>query len=224
MRKLTLWILFCVLSIYFAVGWVRTNTSLFLPPILELSDCELPCWNKIKIGQTKMPEFIEIVGKLDFVDKETIRSRKFSDEFPVVVSFIIQPSKFNLSQIYGNALFRDNNLIYFNLSGNLNTKMESLVNKFGEPDFVMLTGWRGFPGNSKLFNYITFVNLQKGIGFGSTLERKGSILTKEISIDYFYLFDPGYFEELSDEGRFSNEEYSYPWNGYGNIDEKYPSK
>lgn len=224
MKKPLFLSLLLIILVFFAVGWVRTNTSLFLPPILELSDCELPCWNQIEIGQTTMPEFIEIAGKLDFVDKETIRSRKFSEEFPLIASFIAQPSKINLSQIYGNALFRDDNLVYFNLRGNLNTKMESFVNKFGEPDIVLLTGWRAFPGSSKLVNYLTFVISEKGIAFGSTLERKGSILTDEIYIDDFYIFDPGSFKALSNEGRFLNEEYSYPWNGYGNIDEKYPTK
>lgn len=224
MRKHFFWSFIFLIIVFFAVSWLRTNTSLFLPSILELSDCELPCWNQIEIDRTTMAEFNQIIAELDIVEYGSIDTSKYSEDYPYITSFYARPSKINLSTIHGIALFTENNLVYFSLKGNLNTKMKYFVDQFGEPDLVLLTGRRGYPGSSKVVNYITFVDLQRGIAYGSGVESVDVIISDDLKLEFFYMFDPKSFEALSNSGFFISQDNTYDWDGYGIIREKYFSK
>lgn len=221
MRKHFFWSFIFLIILIFAVSWVRTNTSLFLPSILELSDCELPCWNQIEIGKTTMVELNQIIAELDFVESGSTDTSRYSEEYPYITGFYARPSKVNLSTINGIALFTEDNLVYFSLTGNLNTKMKYFVDQFGLPDLVLMTGRRGYPGSSKVVNYITFVNLQSGIAYGSGVESVDVEISDDFKLEFFYMFDPKSFESLSNSGFFINQDYTYDWNGYGIIRDKY---
>jgi hypothetical protein len=205
---------FMILCIGSGVYYLLANTPVFQTPILKVSSCNLPCWNQIYIGKTTISEFTKIINELDFVDKESITQRKFSKDLPYIAGFFAHPSRVNITDIQGAAVFKDNVIIYFSLTGYLNTTMQELVEKFGEPDIVLTTGPRPQI-------YVTFVSLQKGIAYGRGVDNENIELTKDLSLQYIYLFSPEMFETLSKEGLFLTADYTYQWSGYGILKDEY---
>jgi hypothetical protein len=206
-----------IFGIIAGVYYLLAYTPVFQTPIFKVSSCNLPCWNQIHIGKTTLPEFIKIINELAFVDKESITQRKFSKDLPYIAGFFAHPSRINITDIQGAAVFKDNVIVYFSLTGHLNTKMQEMVEKFGEPDLVLTTGPRPEI-------YVTFVNLQKGVAYGRGVENENVTLSKDLSLQYIYLFDPKMFELLSKARLFLTADYTYPWSGYGILKEKYLPK
>jgi hypothetical protein len=186
--------------------------------ILEESDCKLPCWNQIYIRKTSQSDFVRIISELQFVDKTSISQQKFSKNIDSIVGFVahiglkILP-KYKIGY-RGAAFFADDKLVFFSLSGNLKITLQQIVKQFGNPDLVLTTGRRPEI-------YVTLVYMDEGIAVGNGVADEDAAITEALELNYLYMFDPAMYEMLSEERLFLSSDYSYPWNGYGVVKDKY---
>lgn len=187
-------------------------------PILEESNCSLPCWNQVYIRQTNQADFVKIINQLPFVDKTSISQQSFSKSLDYVVGFEAHPGLKIIPRYKigyrGVAYFANDTVVFLGLSGNLKTTIEGMVKQLGEPDLVLTT-------NRRPDVYVTFVYTDKGIAFGQGVIDENAVITDSLEIEYLYLFDPAMYEILSKEKLFLSSEHTYPWNGYGAVKDKY---
>lgn len=210
-------------------------TSCAKPPIdtsiLEQSSCELPCWNNIVAGQTTEKEALQILEDLPIVDQASIENTNqhwnmFDNQ--VYFSFKQDRTLNQPPQIRGSMDITDNIVSGLILCGEINTSMGDIVAATGEPDGI-LGG-----GNIDGSRIVILINSQKGLSYWYTFKKTPESQRYEITpytpVNCINLFDPRLYEKLLDatllsDGHYNAEEtlkVMYPWDGYGDLDEKYP--
>ena len=195
--------------------------------ILDKSNCVLPCWNGIVPGQTTEAEFLEILQNLPNIDTDTIKHQKTSEGniFDKDIFFSFREG-WTLSQrpkLHGVASIIENTVSSFIICGAINTSMGQLVEQVGEPEHI-ISGNNFYGGR-----LVILINAEKGVKYTHTAELDKLEITPETRIDCIDTFDPSISEEMLEAGYFSNGDYNaeqtlsawYPWEGYGNLDEKY---
>ena len=198
--------------------------------ILDKSSCVLPCWNRINPGQTTEAEFLEILQNLPGIDTDTIKDQKTSQGniFDKLIFFSFRQG-WTLSRrpkLHGEAAIIENIVSSFTICGAINTSMNQLVEKTGEPEHIISGNDIG-GGRT-----VILINSQKGISFSFTTELDNLEIVSSTQIDCVDTFDSSLYEKMLDAGLFSSGYYNaeetkrvwYPWNGYGNLDEKYPPR
>lgn len=198
--------------------------------ILDKSSCDLPCWNGIIPGQTTEEEFLEILQDLPNIDTDTIKHQKTSEGniFDKLIFFSFRQN-WTLSQrpkLHGEAAVIENIVSKFIICGAITTSMDRLVEEVGEPEHI-ISGNNFYGGR-----LVILINAEKGVKYSYTTELDKLEITPETRIDCISTFDPSISEKMLEAGYFSNGDYNaeqtlsawYPWEGYGNLDEKYPPR
>ncbi|MDQ3005551.1 MAG: hypothetical protein M3R47_09240 [Chloroflexota bacterium] len=197
--------------------------------ILDKSSCRLPCWNDIVVGQTTEGELLEIIEILPDIDPESIQNNNRPwDIFDNQVFFSFRQD-WTLSQrpkIEGEARISNNIVSDLIICGEIKTSMGELVEVVGEPENI-ISGNNFYGGRT-----VILTNSQSGVSYWYTTELNNLEITPDTQIDCLKIFDPLLYEEMLEAKFFSNGYYNteetlrvwYPWDGYGNLDEKYPPR
>jgi len=202
--------------------------------ILEKSSCELPCWNSIVPGQTTETDLLLILENLPIVDQASIQNTNQAwSIFDNQVFFSFQ-QRWTLSQkpkVRGYAYLRNDIVSELILCGEINTPLKDIIEATGEPESVLSGDHIEQSGR-----LVILINSQKGISYSYTDYKTGNNQQYEITPDdpvgCIDLFDPTLYEKLLDATLLSGGHYNaeeslkvmYPWDGYGNLDEKYPPR
>jgi len=197
--------------------------------ILDKSTCKLPCWNDVVPGQTTKGELLKILENLPDVDPETIRNTNqawniFDDQF--YFSFRQGWTLNQQSKLRGEGTVKNDTVSDFILCGEINTTMGELVEQIGEPEYI-ISGNNFYGGRT-----VIITDSQKGISYWYTTELDNLEIAPDTSMECLKIFDPSLYEAMLDAKLFSNGYYNaeetlkvqYSWDGYGNLDEKYPPR
>lgn len=197
--------------------------------ILDKSSCKLPCWNDIVAGQTTEDELLEILENLPDVDQASIRiTNQAWNIFDNQIYFSFRQG-WTISQrpkLRGEISIINNTVSDLIVCGEINTTMGRLVEEVGEPEHI-ISGNNVGGGRT-----VILIDSQKGIDYSYTTELNNLQITPDTQIDCIKVFDPSLYEIMLEAGFFSNGDYNaeetmkvwYPWDGYGNLDEKYPPR
>jgi hypothetical protein len=191
--------------------------------IVDKSSCKLPCWNGIIAGQTTESELLEILENLPGIDRGSIQNANRPwDIFDNQIFFSFQPG----SRIEGEVRVSNSTVSDLILCGKIHVSIGDLVQEIGEPETV-ISGNNVGGGRTVILTYP-----QSGISYWYTASLNDLEITADTSIDCIKIFNPLLYEEMLEAGFFSAGYYNaeetlkvmYPWDGYGNLDEKYPPR
>lgn len=201
--------------------------------VLDESSCKLPCWNNIIVGQTTGDEFTQFMETSADINKESIQvddHRWKIFDSSIFFSFD-QGSLLNpRPRMQVDAGFSNNILSELTICGELNTTIGDVVEQIGEPESIISGG--NLDGNRD----VILINSKMGVSYWYATDPSFGELEYEIhpdiEIECLDLFDPSLYEEMMEVGLFSMGHYNaeetlkvmYPWDGYGNLDEKYPPR
>ena len=201
--------------------------------ILDKSSCKLPCWNNITVGQTSRDEVTEYIKNSDDIDQESLQiTDHSSDIFDQKIFFSSRQGWMtNQSSDIRFEIYLVGNIVgELVICGELNTSIIDIVSEIGEPENI--TSGDNLVGNRT----VILIHPQQGISYSydtSKLPEETEYeITPEVEVDCLNFFDPTLYVELMDMGVFSGGHYNaeetlrvmYPWDGYGNVDEKYPPR
>ena len=201
--------------------------------ILETSDCNFPCWNNIVAGQTSEQAAIQLLSALAFIEKDSILvTNKPWNIFDNQIFFsFTTESGFSDNSLKLSEIDISNDLVsVVTLCGNLHITIGEIAQEIGEPENLISGG--SIAGGRD----VILVNPQAGVFYWyNTREIPKDLeleINPEIEIQCVSMFDAGNYARLLDAGMFSMGHYNaeetlkvmYPWNGYGNLDEKYPPR
>jgi hypothetical protein len=205
----------------------RTPTTSILA-----SECQAPCWNGIVPGVTTKEDLLHILPSISAIDPKSIvivSPNPLSIYSDLVVSKALTGEKITIA-------LTDDKVISIIISGDLNMSFGEAIEKYGEPEYIIVFGTigRGFLWSDAIHTIVHAINPSKGVMFGYDASEAGKKWQSEISpgvkLDNVYYFDPKDFDRLADAKAFSagnaNAEETkgamVPWSGYGKIGEKYP--
>lgn len=221
MKKLSLLFLLLILT--------ACSNSSDQMSILDRSDCAFPCWNGIVVGKTSEAELVRILETLPDVDQESIEATGASGNVFEITIFFSFRQGWTFEQrpkLRGNANITDDKLGALTFCGEINTTIGELVEQVGEPENII-------SGNNIGGGRTAILTLpSEGVAFWYTAELSNLEITPDTQIDCIQLFDPSLYNKMLDAKRFSAGYYNaeetlrvmYPWDGYGNLDEKYPPR
>jgi hypothetical protein len=201
--------------------------------ILRKSSCKLPCWNNTIVGQTTADEFTQFLETSDDINKKSIQV----DDQPwqifdssVFFSFeqgsLLNPKP----RMQGNGRISNNVIGQLLICGELNTTMGNIVEQIGKPEYII--SGNNLDGNRN----VILINPTLGVAYWYTTDKSLGNSQYEISsetkVECLDLFEPSLYEEMMEAGLFSMGHYNaeetlrvmYPWEGYGNLNEKYPPR
>jgi hypothetical protein len=197
--------------------------------VLDKSSCNLPCWNGIITGQTSEDELLEILANIPNVDQTSIRiANQAWNIFDNQIFFSFHQERI-LSQrpsIEGEVRLLNGTVSDLIICGQINISMNRLVEEVGEPEHI-ISGNNIGGGRT-----VILINSQNGISYWYTASLSDLEITPDTQIDCIKIFDPLLFEQMLEAGFFSAGYYNaeetlrvwYPWNGYGNLNDKYPPR
>jgi len=211
----------------------KASTSDKSVSILEGSACNLPCWNNITPGVTTEDEIVHFLENSDDIDQKSIQiDNQPRSIFDNHIFFSMRQS-WSLNQYpkIRSDIYIINNIVSdLIICGELNVSINDVVSEIGEPENIIsgdnLTGSRT----------VIFLNPHHGVSYIYDTANLPDELKHEISPDIeiicLNLFDAIMYGDLMDIGFFSSGHYNaeetlkvmYPWDGYGNLDEKYPPR
>lgn len=201
--------------------------------VLDLSDCQLPCWNTIIPGQTTEDEAVQFLTNSEDIEQRSIQI----DNQPWSIFdnhiFFSMRQGWSLSQkpkIRADIYVVNKVVIDLIICGELNTSMGDIVSYVGEPESIVSGNNLG--GSRTVILLIP----QKGVSYiydtNKLSDNRRYDISPDIEIDCLDLFDPAFYTTLLDNGFFSSGHYDaeetlkvmYDWDGYGNLDQKYPPR
>jgi len=197
--------------------------------VLDKSSCKLPCWNGVVAGQTTEDDLLKILANLPDVDPETIRTTNqawniFDDQF--YFSFRRSWALNQSPKLRGEGSIKNNTVSDLILCGGINTSISELVEQIGEPEYI-ISGNNFYGGRTVILTHPS-----KGVSYWYTTELDRFEITPDTQIGCLGIFDPLLYEEMLEAKFFSAGYYNaeetlkvqYLWDGYGNLDEKYPPR
>ncbi|MCB0118177.1 MAG: hypothetical protein H6634_08095 [Anaerolineales bacterium] len=197
--------------------------------ILDRANCILPCWNGIIAGKTTKDELINILKNSLDIDQKSI---KITNE---PWNMFDNQIYFSFHQIWtlnqkprerGNAYLKNDKVSKLALCGEIKTTIGDIVEQAGEPKDI-ISGDNFYGGRT-----VILTNLSIGISYSYTTDLDKLEITPDTQISCLEIFDPLLYDDMLEAKFFSNGYYNaeetlkaqYPWNGYGNLDEKYPPR
>lgn len=197
--------------------------------IMRGSTCKLPCWYGIVPGETTYSELSEFVSTMEFVDKNSlVEINSTSDVFQKQIRFFIDPELINKNgqKIQVEVSLADERVVVIAFFGYLGIEVDDIVKEAGEPEglFTLL-----LPQNYKV---ISILSGTEGLVYQYRTYDNEVRITGDTPLNALILFPNNLYDDLTEERLFSmgfyNEEETskvmYPWDGYGNLDEKYPPR
>jgi hypothetical protein len=207
--------------------------------ILDGSSCELPCWHGIVPGKTTKEEYLKLIENVSFEENQlstVLIEGETENLFDGVIASRIESRRLlnvNLD-LWIQAFWTSDNLIrYIEVCGDenkINTTIGDIFNESGPPEFI-ISGGNHLGGID-----VVLVNPKVGESFwyqtNRLPENMQQIISPDIVIRCLDLFDTTMYQDMLEEGFFSMGYYNaeetlrvlYPWNGFGNLNEKYPPR
>jgi hypothetical protein len=197
--------------------------------ILDRSNCAFPCWNGIVVGETTKTELLTILGALPDIDQESIEITDASDNVfdnNIYFSFLQGWTLSQRPKIDGYLDITDDKVGALTFCGEINMTIGELAEQVGEPENII-------SGNDIGGGRTAILTLPaEGIAFWHTAELSNLEITPDTQIDCLEFFDPSLYHVMLEIGSFSAGYYNaeetlrvmYSWDGYGNLDEKYPPR
>lgn len=199
--------------------------------ILDKSTCTLPCWNDIVMGQTTEDEFLQIIERLPDIDQGSIRiTNQRWNMYDNQIYFSFQ-KRWSLRQNFvtqADIYIIDNIVTDMSICRQLRTNIGEIVNAVGEPESIITGG--AMTGGKDVILIWSEAGLSVSYNTNEIPESQRAEISPEIEIICLDLFDSDLYYKMMDAGFFSMGYYNaeetlkamYPWNGYGNLNEKYP--
>lgn len=190
------------------------------------TNCTLPCWNQLIPGKSTKEEVLIILSNLQVIDsKSIIISGPVLGIFDESIEFQIksQPGIGSI-KIKGKAMFQSNQLSALHFyNTDIGITFGDVTELIDLPNEVITIGSRnGTP-------MVRLIKTSKGVSFGNSMGHEINI-SPETSIDFLLLFPPDKYETILQsrilvDGFYDvteTKKITYPWKGYGNLDELYP--
>ncbi len=216
----------CNLILLFFITSCSFTTT--INPILDSNQSDPPCWNNIIPGKTTADEAEAILKTLKSVDKGSIVQATSSG---VDYDFFVF-SLVGYKNVIGRVYFREN-IVYktgfihqmspIDNGGLFNLTLHDMQEYIGEPAYISIIRIEGDT------TIIKFDDKESGINYGlvsgglhSGFPNLLNYLLNEITPNS-YINNVQYYEPNLD--KLLNEDSIwdlYKWNGFGNLDEKYP--
>jgi len=201
--------------------------------ILQASACRLPCWNNIRPGETTEKDVLNFLESSEVIDQDSIQiddqPRNIFDNH-IFFSLRQQWSLDPHPKVRADLYIIDNIVSDLIVCGDLGIAINDIVDAIGEPEYILsgdnLTGSRT----------VILLNPQDGVSYSydtaNLPESRMYELASDIKVICLNLFDLAIYINLMEIGFFSSGHYNveetlrvmYPWDGYGNLDEKYPPR
>ncbi len=222
----------CFIILLIMVGLascIRTTTEF---PLITNTTCHPPCWQNIVPGKSTEQEVVGILNDNPIIDSNSLAIKgepwnSFSD----VIYFKTKPNE-DIGAIY----FINDKVAMITISGILKFSFEQAIDNLGEPQYIInMPTYYGPPGFLKISYEISALIPSEGIKFSyNTREIKGnnqSSLSPGNQISEVSFFDKNSYEYILQAGMFSEgvlnaietEQYLIPWDGYGELEQKYPA-
>lgn len=190
--------------------------------LLELSSCQMPCWNGISPGKTSMKEALDILANLPFVGKSTLQDKGRYLSYDNVIYFWIYPKSGEKGEIInGGAYILGGNVVLLSFSGDLGLSLKDVIDQIGEPESV-------YGVSSGQVISINYLNSKNGVWMANLPDAIQTQLlqfesTPETELHEIGFFAPANFETIWDTqllsmGFSKSINDIQPWNGYGNLD------
>ncbi len=192
------------------------------PSVLGDSNCELPCWNGIIVGETTKDEMLDILRELSIVDQD-IAILSAWNIYDGGVNFYLYPDGFYKHNVVVDSRFIENKVAEISFCGEPGISFGDVVKKVGEPKNIIILG---SPSGG---HFVTAVNEDIGVQFTyDTANIPLQLRTKiapEIPIKCLIYFAPDFYEEMLEAGFFAmghlNAEQTLKamrsWIGYGDL-------
>jgi len=198
------------------------------------SPCEAPCWFDIVPGKTTSSELLPLLLENTYIDDKSIANRDVSLKIFNDIYY------FNLkNHVEGEIWLLDDRIssIFWGSPGDgeitnsLGLTVGELINKFGEPDFVVRVNDLGpglLPISDAVHPIVFLINSKKGIVISYDeyrLPKKyHNRVAPDIEVGSLEFFSPDDFDRLLEVGAFTMFETETkedalrrlrPWKGYG---------
>ena len=193
----------------------------------------MPCWNNIVAGETTEDELLATLENLPEIDPKSIQNTNQAWSIFDNQIFFSFRQGWTLSQrpkLRGYAYTTNSILSELIICGDTKTSIGAIAKQAGEPENIIsgdnVTGDRA----------VILVNSKKGLAYWYSTDPKLDEMHYEIGpetkVGCLALFDSDLYQEMLEAKEFSNGYYNaeetlrvwYPWDGYGNLDEKYPPR
>lgn len=190
------------------------------PSILSGQLCGKLCWNNIVVGTTNKQELLKIISTLPNVNQDSITI--FDEPYNIFdgrVFFSLYKEPSDKNPLVNISVYTiDQKVAVISFSGKLGIKFQDVVDAFGEPEFVF-TAWPRENGVG-----IGFINSSRGIVFSYLATSEKSNISPETEIMTLELFNTNLYQKLLETNWLIpgyDEFILYPWNDYGEIEERY---
>ena len=194
--------------------------------------CSPPCWKNIIPGKASIEEVKEKFLKNDNINYGNLLESNTWKGYEYLW-FELKGYTNVIGHVYylnGTVAWIDFSYLpkpIFDSNGLFNITMKDIQENIGEPDYIYVIR------NSNNSNTIIVDNQEKGIyyqcisgldhnTYQNLLDNIKNEINPETYISYLMYYDPSIRLTFSDKDK--NEKYRYIWNGFGNLDELYPSK
>jgi hypothetical protein len=207
--------------------------------VLADSSCTLPCWNGIRVGATTRSELLGILAELDIVDESSVFWKDQPWQFfDGTVGFSLGPPSgkgdilfFSPDRVHGEARIIDERVTKLALCGDLGVRLEQAVAQMGAPTGVIALQ-NPYIGGIDVYAYNGEVGYELTFNTTHVPWRIASDVAPETPMECLILFDPRIYTamletkmiSLSNYGAAQTLEITYPWAGYGKIQELYPPR
>jgi len=187
--------------------------------VLTISECELPCWNGITPGVTTTEEAKQILENTEGIGANNVDTYNTSSR--IRFSLSLETPGINRKTV-GLVESLGGKVIELQLAENLHIVFDDVVQRVGEPEYVISTP---FIGGGNVFAAI-YPN--KGVAFYIPYDTE--VVELGTQITSLILFDPTDFDHWLDIASFTiakaeeTKKIMYPWKGYGSIEELYPPR
>jgi hypothetical protein len=211
--------LYFALSILIIVGIVIA-IQLHQTAMLN-SKCDLPCWYGITVGETQKDEAIQVISGFSKVHYNI--SNNYSDKYFGTIDsvyFRLYPLITYLPTIDGDVYFKENETVYLSFGGNVGLKVNQVIEKFGEPEFVYVDpiyvryqrAYIFYPEDGIIFTIGKLYNFHN-------IEENSKIMG-------IHIIKPENFQLFVENSGIYPKEEQYgplfvPWSGYGELEGKY---
>jgi hypothetical protein len=198
--------------------------------ILDSVNLDQNSWNGITLGESTTKEFLDMLNSNDQVLKDSIVNTDQSWLiFDEKIWFDMFKKPFGNPQIYGVAGIIQGRIATIDFCGQVNDTIGSIITVGGKPSNIIITE------GGEVGGYIVgLVHKNSGLYYwyhtAYLAPHLEPSIADEIEVECVSIFDPNIYDDLLHAGLFSQSYFSgpetekimYSWEGYGEIDEKYP--
>lgn len=183
------------------------------------SNCELPCWQGIIVGETSPAEVVHSFEDLPFVKFYLTPANPEDYKDLEEIYFYLYLDFTQIPSGYGRVNFLDDAVTNIFVGGNIGLNVEQVIKEFGKPEFV-------YVGREDRLIIFHMFYPQVGMVFRVDLQYTNPEIKGSSRIYGFEVIEPNKFQAYVNEDDFYqiSEIHDSPfqlWTDYGKLKEKY---